>query len=139
MLSVLTAAIYNKLANDATLTALLATYRSNPAIFTADLIPEDALMPYVVLDNTWAQVDIGAKDNALDREISRDIRVYILRRYSIQQLEAIVERIRVLLHRVVLTVTGYTNIISIVKGPITAPREDHAIGAVLQVTHTLTT
>ena len=44
----LTEALYDRLTGDATLTALLATYNGDPAVFTTDPAPGDAELPYIV-------------------------------------------------------------------------------------------
>ena len=47
-MSAVTEAIYDALAGDATLVAMLATYGGEPAIFTTDPAPGDAELPYIV-------------------------------------------------------------------------------------------
>ena len=59
-MSDITQSVYDRLAGDGTLTALLTTYNSNPAIFTADPVPEDADFPMIVTAQssllTWPHV-----------------------------------------------------------------------------------
>lgn len=137
----LTAAINTKLSGDSTLTALLGTYRSSPAIFTGDLAPEDIDLTaaYIVIKPPFSDEPILDTKNSTGRRLIRDIVCWAPHKdnYSIKDLETIGERVRTLLHRVVLTVSGYTNIISLTSGPIQAPQDDHMIGLIITLATTI--
>jgi hypothetical protein len=122
-MSVLTQAIYNRLAADGTLTALLATYAGEPAIFTTDPAPGDATMPYIVTAGEVAQEPFDTKQSR-GRTATRDLRCYTAAGGSAATVEAIAERVRVLLHRQSLTITGHTWIITECSGPIVADEQD---------------
>ena len=63
-MSILTGAIYDVLAGDATLAGLLATYGGNPAVFTTDPAPGDATLPYIVTAGEFSQAPCGHQDDA---------------------------------------------------------------------------
>jgi hypothetical protein len=131
-MSILTQAIYDKLSGDATLTALLAEYKGNPAIFTTDPAPGDATLPYIVTAGEVTQIPFDTK-TSLGREAIRDIRIYDEANGSAVVIEAIAERVRALLHRQALTISGYGWILSDCAGPIAADELD-AYGRVISVT-----
>lgn len=126
-----TAAIYDRLASDGTLTALLATYAGEPAVFTTDPAPGDADLPYIV---SAGQVSDAAYDTKTTqgREVRRDVRCYASCDGSAATVEAIAERVRALLHRHALTIAGYDTWISECSGPISADEEE-AYGRVVSL------
>lgn len=130
-MSVITAAIWDRLANDALLTALLSEYGGLPAIFTTDPAPGDAVLPYIVTAGEVAQTPWDTK-TTLGRELTRDVRCYDADDGSVVTIEAIAERVRSLLHRHELVVDGYTTVIAECFGPITADEED-AYGRIVSV------
>ncbi|HUW11704.1 MAG TPA: DUF3168 domain-containing protein [Anaerolineae bacterium] len=127
----LTAAIYARLAGDATLTALLASYGSNPAIFTVDPAPDNATLPYLVTAGEVSQAPFEAKNRG-GREVRRDVRCYTERDDSAVTIEAIAERVRALLHRQPLDIDGFENWVAECLGPIVADEED-AYGRIITV------
>lgn len=135
-MSILTSAFYDKMANDATLTAMLAMYNGNPAIFTTDPAPGDATLPYIVSAGEVAQSPLDTK-NSLGREALRDIRIYAPALGSAVEIEAIAERVRALFHRQILTLTGFTNIITNCDGPLVADETD-IYGRIISVSITAT-
>lgn len=134
-MSVLTAAIHARLANDATLAGLLASYRGEPAVFTTDPAPGDATLPYIVTAGEVAQSPFDTKTTR-GRQVSRDVRCYALADGSAVVIEAIVERVRALLHRRILAVLGFSWIMAECSGPIVADEQD-AYGRILTVKLTL--
>lgn len=127
----LTAAVFERLAEDAELTAMLATYRGEPAIFTIDPAPGDATLPYVVSAGETAQRDGGAK-NRRGREVFRDIRCYAPASGSAVDVEALAERVRALFDRYALAVEGFETWVAAASGPIVADEVD-AYGRVVSV------
>jgi hypothetical protein len=130
-MSILTAAIYNRLAGDPILSGLLSTYNGAPAVFTIDPAPGDAQLPYIV---TAGEVSQAPWDTKLTRgrSLIRDVRCYAEADGSVIVIEAIAERVRVLLHRQPLVVGGHDWMISNVTGPIVAD-EPGAYGRILSL------
>jgi hypothetical protein len=116
---IVTQALYNKLANDATLIALLAEYNGAPAIFTTDPAPDDAVLPYIVAAGNVAAAPFDAKD-CLGQTVTRDVRCYAAANGSAAAVETIAELVRALLHRQEFTIVGYNWIMSAATGPISA-------------------
>lgn len=127
----LTQAIYDTLAEDATLTALLSTYREEPAIFTTEPAPGDAEMPYIVTAGEVAQEPFDTK-TTLGRDVMRDVRCYAPTNGSAGTVESIAERVRALLHRQSLSITGYGWVLSECSGPIAADEQD-AYGRIVTI------
>lgn len=127
----LSAAIYDRLAGDSTLTNMLATYEGHPAIFTAWPAPGDAPMPYIVSAGHVTDMPFDTKTTR-GREVMRDVRCYDNAGGSVVTVEAIAERVRELLHRGPLSIGGFEWILSSVTGPIAADETD-AYGRILTV------
>ena len=119
----LTAAVYDRMAGDATLVALLAEYEGEPAIFTADPAPGNATLPYIVSAGEVAQSASDTKTTR-GRQVWRDIRCYAPATGSVETVEGIAERVRTLFHRHELEVDGYETYIAECSGPIAADEED---------------
>ena len=126
-----TQAIYDKLANDGTLTALLATYNGSPAIFTIDPAPGDAELPYIVTAGAVVQLPFDTKTSR-GRDLLRDVRCYAAADGSAVVVEAMAERVRALLHRQPLVISGFDWILSNCTGPIAADETD-AYGRIITV------
>lgn len=122
-MSVLTQAIYDVLAGDVTLTALLGTYAGAPAIFTTDPAPGDAELPYVVTAGDVAQVPFDTKTTR-GRDITRDVRCYTDANGSAVTVEAIAERVRFLLHRTEIPIDDFSWIMAACSGPQSADEQD---------------
>lgn len=119
----LTAAIYDRMAGDAALTALVASFDGGPAIFTTDPAPEDATLPYIVSAGEVAQSPNDTKTTR-GRQVWRDIRCYAPATGSAETVEEIAERVRALFHRHRLEVDGHETWIAECSGPIAADEED---------------
>lgn len=131
MVSILTQAIYDRLAGDVTLTGLLATYNGSPAIFTTDPAPGDAVLPYIVSAGEVAQAPLDTKTSR-GRSVIRDVRCYAEADGSTVVIEAMAERARALLHRQALTIAGFTWLISDCSGPTVADELD-AYGRIISL------
>ena len=118
-MSILTPSIYDRLAGDGTLVALISTYNGSPAVFTTDPAPGDAVLPYIVTAGEVAQSPFDTKTTR-GRSLIRDVRCYAPANGSAVVVEAMVERVRFLLHRQPLTIAGFDWVISDVGGPIVA-------------------
>lgn len=127
----LTQAIYNQMANDSTLTAMLSSGASS--IYMYAPIPSAATRPLIVCANSVADKAVDTK-NSSGREITRLIGCYDNSTGTYDTVEAIAERVRFLFHRQILTVTGYTMILAEAKGPIIAPADDQMTDYVRMVT-----
>ena len=130
-MSILTAAIFNKLAGDPTLVGLLASYNGEPAIFTIDPAPGDATLPYIVTAGEASQSPWDTK-TTLGRSLVRDVRCYAEADGSVITIEAIAERVRELLHRQTLMIAGFQWVISSCDGPIVAD-ESGAYGRIISL------
>jgi len=118
-MSILTEAIYNRLAGDITLAIMLSQYRGQPAIFTIDPAPGDAALPYIVTAGEASQSPWDTKLTR-GRNLVRDVRCYAEADGSVVTIEAIAERVRYLLHRQALTIGSFEWVISDCGGPIVA-------------------
>lgn len=130
-MSAFTQAIYDVLANDATLAGLLATYGGEPAIFTTDPPPGDAELPYIVSAGQVSQAPFDTKLTR-GRDLRRDVRCYAAASGSAVEVEAIAERVRALLHREVMVITGFVWILGECLGPFAAD-ESEAYGRIVTV------
>lgn len=119
----LTAALYDLLAGDATLVALLATYGGHPAVFTIDPAPGEAELPYVVAAGHVSDTAFDTKTEN-GREVFRDVRCYAAADGSALTVEDIAERVRELLHRQTITLAGFGMVVAECSGPIAADEED---------------
>jgi len=122
-MSVLTAAIYNVLASDAALAALLSDYGGQPAVFTTDPVPGDAPLPYVMTAGEAVQAPWDTKTTR-GRDLWRDIHCYTAASGSAVNVEAIAERVRALLHRQAMAIDGFTWVLCECSGPIVADEQD---------------
>lgn len=122
----LTTDLYDRLAGDATLVAMLSTYQGEPAIFTADPVPPTAKFPFVVITGPESDVDAGYK-NAAGRDVHRRVRAYTKATGSVDAVEAIASRIFTLLHRQPL---GDAYVMD-VRGPEMAPSDPDTYGRAL--------
>lgn len=130
-MSVLTQAIYNRLAGDGELVAMLNTYASAPAIFTTDPAPGDATMPYIVTAGEVAQEPFDTKQTR-GRTATRDVRCYTAAGGSAATVESIAERVRALLHRQSLAIADHEWMMAECSGPQVADEQD-AYGRIVSV------
>lgn len=121
-MSAITAAIYERLAGDATLAAMLATYQGTPAVFTDPDVPEGAGTPYVHAAGNVAAVPFDTKTTR-GRDITRDIVCVVDAAAGMARCEAIAERVRALFHRQRVAVAGHETIIAEASGPVLVPTD----------------
>jgi len=131
----ITEAIHDVLAGDGTLTAMLATYGGEPAIFTTDPAPGDATLPYIVSAGEVAQTPFDTKTTR-GRVAVRDVRCYTDATGSAVVVEAIAERVRALLHRQTLAISDFECVIAECSGPAAADGQD-AYGRIVTVRLTM--
>lgn len=127
----LTEALYDVLAGDATLGTLLSTHEGSPAVFTMDPAPEGAELPFVVSAGHVADVAFDTK-TTLGRQVWRDVRCYADADGSALTVEAIAERVRELLHRQTISVTGFEMVVAACAGPVSADESD-AYGRIVTI------
>ncbi len=136
-MSAITKGFFDRMKDDATLVALLGTYKSAPSVFTKRPLPPgfdiESHGPYV-LTTGEAVHDPGPADvkNSKGREIVRDILCFSELKDSPIVIEAVAERVRFLFQRQVFSITGFSIIVAEVSGPIEAD-EDDALGRVVSV------
>jgi len=130
-----TEAIYDTLAGDATLTAMLASYGGEPAIFTTDPAPGDAELPYIVSAGEVAQTPWDTKTTR-GRVAIRDVRCYTDATGSAVAVETIAERVRALLHRQTLAISDFVCVVADCSGPTVADGQD-AYGRIVSVRLTI--
>lgn len=130
-MSILTQAIYDTLAGDAALVALLSTYEGSPAVFTTDPGPGDAALPYIITAGEVAQSPWDTKTTR-GRVATRDVRCYAAASGSAATVEAIAERVRALLHRQTLAIADFEWIMAECSGPIAADEQD-AYGRIVTI------
>lgn len=134
-MGVLTQVIYDKLAGDAALAALLGTYGGLSAVFTTDPAPGDAALPYIVTAGSVAESPADTK-TTLGRVVTRDVRCYAAASGSAETVEEIAERVRALLHRQALVIPGFVWVLSECAGPMAADEQD-AYGRVVTISLTM--
>jgi hypothetical protein len=127
-----TKALYTKLSATSAVTTLLGTYASSPAIFSGQLAPRNAVLPYIVIGNnlTYRIRDDG---NGETKEIFRDIRCYIDSDKSYKALETLTDAVHDALHDGVYTVDNHTLVLSRIVNIIPGPIEDDVVGMILTV------
>lgn len=132
-MSALTAAIAARLEGDPELASLLATYRGGPAVFTIDPAPEDAELPYIVTAGEVTQTPADTKTGR-GRQVWRDVRCYAPADGSAVTVEAIAERVWILLHRQspALDIEGFRVTVAECSGPVAADELD-AYGRIVTV------
>ena len=136
------AAIHQRLADDATLVALLGTYAGSSCVFYPQ-VPPGAPRPYVVIDpsdvSDISQADLSGKDI---RSIDFDISAYADFTGSAATVDAIAERVRALFHAngrdaglsTPVTMSGYNGLhTSVVAGPVWAETDDSIEGRTVTV------
>jgi hypothetical protein len=131
----ITAAFHSRMANDATLAALLALYDGAPAVFTTDPVPGDAVLPYIVSAGEAVNTPFDTKTTRGNR-LWRDVRCYDNADGSAVQVEAMADRVRALFHRQSFLIPGFAWILAECSGPIVSDEQD-AYGRIVTVKLTL--
>lgn len=131
----ITTVFHDKMATDATLAAMLATYDGAPAVFTTDPAPGDANLPYIVSAGEVVATPFDTKTSR-GRQLWRDVRCYSHANGSAIAIEEMAERVRQLFHRQALVVPGFVWIWAECTGPIAADEQD-AYGRIVTVKLTI--
>jgi len=123
-------AIYNAIVADTALTAELATYEGDPAVFFAKAVPEDATYPYIWSPGRVA-TSITDTKSAIGESLLMDLFVVMEESGSLKTLQEITRKLKAALHRQTLTLTGGNQVLSLVSGPVPAPLTESLVGTVL--------
>ena len=131
----LSEAVYERMATDALLTSLVASYNGGPAIFTAQPVPDDAQLPFVVsVGQVSGSVDVPeTSKQRTGTRIVRDVRIYARADGSYERIEAIAERVWELFERQMLTVTGWQSVRTRADRPVVIDNDGHIYGVVVSV------
>lgn len=138
-MSLLTSAIYDRMANDSHLQSVLATFQERPAIFTQVPLPDSfeyGQSPYIITEGPVTDDTDGGGDTKLTtgRAISRDVRMYQTAYADSQDLEDLAEYVWGLFHENPLGVDGYETIFTRASGPTIAPTsQDDMRGRVISI------
>lgn len=139
-MSAITTAVVGRLKADTgagSITALLATYRSEPAVFSTLPVPADSPRPYIYCGEIISDVPADTKTTQR-REHSRDVECFTDASLgSVVLVEQIAERVRTLFNRHKLVVNGYHTMIGQATGPSTLPTDAKIYGRLVQVRLTL--
>lgn len=128
-----TQAIYTKMATDATLTDMLATYDPPgvggvvPAIFSSTIVPGGAEFPFVHMPGAIADEPNDTK-NDRGREVQWPIYVYSKTEGSVAEADNIAQRLQDLFHRQSLTIDGNVCYITEMRGPVAVPTSNDVTG-----------
>ena len=120
---------------NAELVAWLASYLGSPGIFTADLAPPDARMPFCAIGP--AVTDAG--ETLLDgsegpRDVVRDVKLYCEAKGETDEIDRMAEILRGVLHSRVLAVDGFRSARTrIVNGPIGVSADTDSYGRLVSV------
>lgn len=138
--------LYAILAGDATLTGLLSTFGSVPAIFNQDPIPVSAIRPYIYSPGDLARSPLSLHMDGRDNPVfDRDVTCIADRSSGSGSIEAIADRVHALFYRngsrtsVPSWSGGGYNLIEtdVVAGPITTPTDDTVFGRTITVSLTI--
>lgn len=124
--------IYDHLAADGTLTALLGTYRSATAIFDGH-IPGDGQQTDALLPCVLYEVVSNEHEDTKTGQIRRVLVNVEATTSTTDDPATIADRLHFLFHRTAVTVSGWTNIITSVSGPVQGPTDAHTRTATLTV------
>ncbi len=130
-MNAVTQAIYSLLAADSTLTALLSRFAGLPAIFSDPEIPRDASLPWLTLTLV---TDVPDDTKTFEvRELIYDIGCWTRTQDGLKILDAIAERVRVLLHNTELTIEGWENYLTLAEGVIMGESDAEITGRIVSV------
>lgn len=133
----ITQAVYDRLAKDAALASILASFEGEPAIFTYEPVPGDAPLPYVLAaGDVMGRVRVPESTKlTYGARMTRDIRVFAEASGSMAQIEAIAERVWELFEKAELFVPGWTQVLaSRADRPVIGPRDERVYMLIVTVT-----
>lgn len=128
-------AIYQRIIGDGAITSLLNIYRGAPPVFTFAPVPDDAQLPYIIV-NPVADIPLDTlAENG--RQVTRDIACYVPNTGSVTPITTLSELVRARFHRSLITVDGYTNFLTSIAGVLTAPTDRTVFGRIISVRFSL--
>ena len=128
----LTKAIYTRLVTDPTITGSLSSFNGTSSVFFSTHAPDSASLPYIISRGAWS---IQPWDNKTSQgqESYYDIGIYTSDNDSISTLETITDRVRTLLHRYNLPVTGSSTVMCECSDIGISPYEDQVQGRIVTI------
>jgi hypothetical protein len=129
-------AIEKRLVDDGTLTAMLAQYLSDPAIFITVPLPQGVVPPYVAVPPAPVLLPHDTKIS-VGRVVEREIGCYTRASGDPSIVDSIANRVWELFHRHPLEVEGWKNIIVNASGPVIAPTDKTLYGRIVPISFTI--
>jgi hypothetical protein len=133
----ITQAVYERLASDAALASMLASFEGKPTIFTYEPVPGDAPLPYIVASgDVMGRVRVPESTKlTYGARVMRDIRIFAEASGSMVEVEAIAERVWELFEKAELFVPGWTQVVRCrADRPIIGPRDERVYMLIVSVT-----
>ena len=127
MASTIRVAVANRMINDVGFAAMNSTYAASPAIFAFRPVPEDAELPYTVLDGPISGVNFDTKEDFW-RDVWYDVMCFTLAVGNRGGLEDMVELVKAIFHRQPLSVEGFNLIRAEATPPMVTPSGDLVAG-----------
>lgn len=115
-------ALYQRLAGDSELAALLPVHRGAPAIFTARPVPADAPLPLLLIGSVTAEWPLDVQGVRLSR-LELALSVFARQEVPFETLAAPLRRARALLEAAPLVWTGGRLELPSCRGPLAVPAE----------------
>jgi hypothetical protein len=130
-------AMHERLSTDAVIASGVTPYRSKPAVFSELPVQgwTDPDAVYIVISPPVNDDPRDSKNTTRAREVMHDVSVYGPQTGDSSLVDTLAERVRDLLHREPLTVSGYGTLIASCTGPIIAPTDDLIYGRIVMVRH----
>lgn len=131
----LTEAVYDRMANDPTISDALVEFEGEPAIFVEMPLPRGFNFqqdwPFIITEGNSTDDTDGSSacKNADGRMILRDVRIYQHVDGLVGDLEDLSERVYEVFHRAKLDIDGWTTVSTTASGPILGPTDDEKIRA----------
>jgi hypothetical protein len=128
----LTSAIYERLAAQPALTAMLAPYAGSPGIFTSSPVPEEADLPYVAVSPVWHAESLNTFEDVIVR-VSREIWVLWPATGSSLEIERAAELVRRAFGPPNLELPGWSVIGQSASLPVYNPADHDILSRVITV------
>ena len=119
-----------KLAAASSVTDLLTTYKSLPAIFSTWPVPLDCGLPYIITAGNISDTPWDDMDGSVGRDVTRDVWCVASTDAGLVS-ETLAEAVRAALHNQSLTITGADHVLMTCIGATVAPTDPSLSGRVL--------
>lgn len=132
-MATLTGAIYARLADDAPIVAALRSYRGQPGIFSSRPVPEDAEVPYVLIEGAIAETPRDSLGG--ERHATRliEVRLYAPATGGDKAVDVTAKRIRDSLHQAPLEIDDWIVQRAVAEGPVQIPATGRLIGRLIEL------